>query len=445
MTQIMAQQHSLERLFDMMDYLIDERVGVVRHLIEVKRDAGAPNLFSFYARACDVSALCSQRNFPDAGGASSDRQLAMAKAVGEAVERYCAAFYDPQALPFYSYGTAPFLCIPPDRFALYSRKQHQQNDFPYARFDHNTPIRWTPTIDLTTCTEHFVPAATVYVPYLYDKALGEAPIMQSISTGAACHCSRSEASVSAICEVIERDGFMIAWQARLSMPHILIETLSDKNRDLVARYERTGASVNILNITMDHGIPTILSVLRNKQSDAPAFVFAAAAHLDPEQAVRKSLEELALTRRLAQELKMQMPCIDATNFENVTNQDGHIRLFCEQTSAPYAEFIFSSTKFTAFEEIPNFSQGSPDLDLKVLVEKINAIDFQVLLADLTTPDIRDLGLYVARAIIPGFHPLFFGHRVRALGGDRLWSVPQSLGYEGIKRESGDNPVPHPYP
>ena len=67
---MITQQHSLQRLFDVMEYLIDERVGVVRHLIEVKRDAGAPNFFSFYARTCDTKVLGPQRNFPDAGGAS---------------------------------------------------------------------------------------------------------------------------------------------------------------------------------------------------------------------------------------------------------------------------------------------------------------------------------------------------------------------------------------
>jgi ribosomal protein S12 methylthiotransferase accessory factor len=54
-------------------------------------------------------------------------------------------------------------------------------------------------------------------------------------------------------------------------------------------------------------------------------------------------------------------------------------------------------------------------------------------------------LKVVRAIIPGFHPLFMGHKLRALGGSRLWQVPQSLGYQGINRDTGDNPAPHPYP
>jgi ribosomal protein S12 methylthiotransferase accessory factor len=69
----------------------------------------------------------------------------------------------------------------------------------------------------------------------------------------------------------------------------------------------------------------------------------------------------------------------------------------------------------------------------------------VLLADVTTPDVRDLGLSVVRAVVPGSHPLFMGHALRARGGRRLWEVPQRLGHRGISPATGDNPAPHPYP
>jgi ribosomal protein S12 methylthiotransferase accessory factor len=38
-----------------------------------------------------------------------------------------------------------------------------------------------------------------------------------------------------------------------------------------------------------------------------------------------------------------------------------------------------------------------------------------------------------------------GYGLRSLGGHRLWSVPQALGYPGVTPAGGDNPVPHPYP
>lgn len=437
---------TLDRLFDVLDCLVHERVGIIRHLIEVKREAGAPDFFAFYARACDTSAFCGQRNFSDAGGASTDRRIAMAKAVGEAVERYCAAFYYPEELPLCSFDSAPFRCIQPDRFALYSERQYYQAGFPYVAFTNATPVRWTPGVDLTSGQTFHLPAAMVFIPYVYVQRSGEPPIAQSISTGAACHCSMAEAAIGAICEVIERDAFTITWQAQLAMPQIMSETLSELNQDLVGRLEETGASVVVLNITMDHGIPTILSVLRSDSPEAPGLVFAAATHLNPELAVRKSLEELAHTRRMAQELKMtRPPFVPEPGFENVVTQTCHVLLYCDQKNSGLADFLFASEKRVSFDDIPNISRGNPDSDLDTLVHGLAVLNYQVLVVDLTTSDIRDLGLHVVRAIIPGFHPLFFGHNVRALGGDRLWQVPQKLGHRGITAESGDNPAPHPYP
>src|SRR3982751_974465 len=96
-------QLSLDRLFDRLDEVVDERVGIVRHVEEVPRDVGAPNFFHFYARACDTEAFCGQRNFGETGGASSNRKVALAKAVGEALERYCSAIYRCDELPFNSF------------------------------------------------------------------------------------------------------------------------------------------------------------------------------------------------------------------------------------------------------------------------------------------------------------------------------------------------------
>ncbi len=67
------------------------------------------------------------------------------------------------------------------------------------------------------------------------------------------------------------------------------------------------------------------------------------------------------------------------------------------------------------------------------------------MCDVTTEDVRALGLTVVRALVPGYHPLFMGYHLRALGGERLWTIPQRLGYRGITRADGDYPYPHPFP
>jgi ribosomal protein S12 methylthiotransferase accessory factor len=236
------------------------------------------------------------------------------------------------------------------------------------------------------------------------------------------------------------------WQARLGRPQIKIETLSAFSRDLVQRLERIKSTVTLLNLTTDVGIPTVLSVLRSHVPEAPALVFAASTDLNPEEAVRKSLEELAHTRRLAQLLKTNLPSpIPDPNFENIVNQDLHVRLYGDHNNTHLADFIFESQQRIGFNEIENLATGNPEIDLRKVLERVEEVNHRVLVVDLTTPDISQLGLFVFRALIPGFHPLFMGHGIRALGGTRLWELPQKLGYQGITKLSGDNPAPHPFP
>jgi len=113
--------------------------------------------------------------------------------------------------------------------------------------------------------------------------------------------------------------------------------------------------------------------------------------------------------------------------------------------AAEADFIFASKDQIAFDEIEDISTGDPTHDLQAIIEKVTNTRHRVLVADVTSSDVKAVGMSVVRAIIPGFHPLFMGFPYRALGGHRLWELPGRLGYNGISRETGDNPSPHPYP
>ena len=432
------------RLFDVIDDLVDERVGIIRGVSEVRARAGAPDFFHYAAEACNVATFCGQKNFANSGGASADRKMAMAKAVGESVERYCSAQYVRHELPLASVESAPFRCIDPSKFALFSPEQYSQSGFPYIPFTKDTPLRWTKAVDLVSQEECHLPACMVYVPYRYDRDVGEHMITQPISTGLACHCSWTEAAISAICEVIERDAFMITWQAMLPAPPIRLDSLSDENQDLVGRFERTGDSVRLLNLTLDHGVPTVLAILASDRPRSPALVFSASAALSPEEAVRKSLEELAHTHRYAVQLNATLqPFVPEADYSNIINQGAHVRLYTEQARRNLASFLFSSEAWIEFRELNDLSADTPAAGLRNLVEAIAATNHRILVKDLTTPDIQDLGLPVLRAVVPGFPPPFMGHGNRALGGARLWSIPQALGYAGIR--GWDNPAPHPYP
>jgi len=426
--------------------IVDERIGIVHHVEEVPSEPGTPDFFHYAAKGCDTAAFSTQSNFNNTGGAAIDREVAMAKAIGEAIERYCAALYDLDGLPLTSARDASFAVVPPEHFALYSEAQYNSDGFPWVAFNDDTTVRWTPAKDLISGDTVHVPAALAWIPYTYYQGSGDAPIAQPISTGLACHGSWARAALSGLCEVIERDAFTIMWQGRLSCPQLRVETLSDANYDLVRRFEVCGDKVILLDLTFDHGVPCVLSVLRSERPQRPAFVFAASAEADPELAVRKALEELAHTRRYSQQIKARLEPVSADDdFEQVQTQVDHLNFAADHERAGDFDFVFASKQRVSFDEMPSVAGATPTSTLENIVQRIADVGHRVYVADLTSPDVRGLGLTVVRTLVPGFHPLFMGHRLRALGGTRLWSVPARMGHPPADPSHGDNPLPHPYP
>lgn len=435
------------RLEKAASYLIDSRVGVVHSVEEVRREAGMPNFFHYAAHASNTRAFTANANFREAGGASTDRRTAWRKAVGEAVERYCSALYDVDELPLSRFDRLDGEALAPSSFALYSPAQYEAESFPWVPFRDDTPVRWSRGVDVLSGSPVWVPAARVYMPYNYYMGTGDSPIDQPISTGLACHESFAQAALAAACEVIERDAVTIVWQAMVACPQIRIETLSDAAFQTVARFEQAGLEVTILNATLDHGVPTMISTLRADAPTLPALVVAGSTAPDPEDAVRKSLEELAHTLRYSAYAAKNLPPLDgeAPGYADVTDQLGHLRLHANHANVEMSCFLFTSQARQDFDELEVGTAPDPDAALNAIAEALACCGERLAIVDLTSADVAAFGLHVVRAVIPGFHPLHMGHSLRSLGGKRLWSVPQLLGAEGITVGAGDNPCPHPYP
>jgi ribosomal protein S12 methylthiotransferase accessory factor len=365
--------------------------------------------------------------------------------MGEAVERYCSAFYDPEHLIFGSAAEISHETADPKSFALYSPHQYVQSDFPWVPFDLNTKVRWTLATEAPTGKSVLVPACRVFVPYRYYLGDGESPIDQPISTGLACHESFEAAAVNAICEVIERDHLMLTWQARIAVPRLEIHTLPNELRELADRFASANYELSMFDITLDSKVTTILSVLKSK-APGQLFVVAAAAALDPSVAVLKSLEELAHTRHYCEIIASlaKSGALTVRGVEDVKSQITHLCYYQKSENQTAADFLFRTKETRRFEDLTNLSTGNAIKDVGVLVEHVRFMNEQLYLKDVTTPDVGSLGLRVVRAIIPGAQPLRMGYALRALGGRRLRAIPFSGNYVAVV-DDNDNPHPHPYP
>jgi ribosomal protein S12 methylthiotransferase accessory factor len=82
-------------------------------------------------------------------------------------------------------------------------------------------------------------------------------------------------------------------------------------------------------------------------------------------------------------------------------------------------------------------------DLSSVSAAIRMRGYEPLVAQLTTPDLRELGLHVVRVLIPGLQPLHGNHAWPHLGGARLKRLSSVFGGK-VALGASINPFPHPF-
>jgi len=423
-------------IVDLFGDLVDRRTGIIREVQELLVDDDEPAFVHYLAYSSDTEAFGFLPNFGNNGGVGTSARSAIAKALGEGVERYCSALFRYEELIWASYAELAERATPPGDYALYSSAQYDEPGFPWRPFDDHAPVAWVRGRSLIDGATTLVPAAFVYVPYHYASDRPDTPIAQPISTGLACGSTLESATLSALCEVVERDAFTLAWQGLRSGPRIRNETLPADLADLVKRFAAVDLRVHLVDISTEVACPTILTVVEGFADTSPAVAVAAAAHPSPTVAARKSLEELAHTRKFAAQVMDYMAPVEvdvAGGHPAVDGQRMHLLFYGPQRSKRWAEFLWGGTEVVELGDV--HTTAEPTLD--ALVAEVAATGEDVVAVDLTTVDVAELGLHVVRTVVPGFHPLHMGHANRALGGRRLATV--------LAGRDGDNPYPHPFP
>jgi ribosomal protein S12 methylthiotransferase accessory factor len=408
-----------------LDCLVDDRTGILSAVSETRTAPGAPPFFHYVAYPCNTEAFSEYPTSGPRGAAAADRERAATRVITDAVAAYCAALISEEdgKHAVSSMRAALFRCVAPADFVLFSEEQDAREVCPWAPFTEHTSVQWSEAFDPLSDESLFIPSALRFLPYEPMTQYGEAAIAPATSTGLACHWNRAAAAIEALCDVVECDALAAAWHSRKALPQLRIETLSDANYDLVTRFERTGGSVTLFRASAGKVAHTVLAVLSSREPSAPARVFAAGTALDAEEAVRASLEMLAHTQQYCQLVRTQYPPVNGV--EAVVTQADHLNYWSRHENAPGADFLFASRERIELDELESLASGDPRADLEAMLRRVREAGRRALLAELTTPDVADLGLSVFRALIPGLLPIFYGQATQPRG--------------------ARNPLPHPFP
>lgn len=430
------------------DIIFDTKYGLAKREFRLGKQFGAPNFFYEYAVSIDSKKLGNEiENIRTSGGASpAGAHGAKVKATGELMERYCSGIYDSSQFRFESYADRPEEKVHPDRFSFYSVEQTQQPGFYYDLLDEKATINWAKSYDVLAEKFCWVPASTVFVPYEFNKAKGEAKINQSISTGLACHSDFFTCYNKGIFEVLERDAYCMYWQLGLSPLRIENKGLPAKSQEMLDAFAQYGCDVQLYLLETDIGVPVVQASLINDHPARAPYALSCACHLDIDRALQGALEELAHTY-------MYLENIYGTAYKpiesprDVTLSLDHLVYWSDRQRLKQMSHILQTPRTTTYAELERKTFSSQQELNQELLRMIKERDLHLFFNDLTTVDIRSLGFWVLRVIIPECQPLAMGHKYRYLKCARMW---QRAERENLYQNAGLRPgqdinLPHGFP
>jgi ribosomal protein S12 methylthiotransferase accessory factor len=426
--------------------LVSERVGIIPTVWLADLAVDEPAVYWAFAEPANLVAATGRPARHRGGGASVDADRAIMKAVGESVERYCAALYDEGALPVASRRELDGDAVEPDDFVLFSPEQYAEPGFPYAPFTRDTSLRWAEGRSVATGPPTYVPATFVQLAHS-DEDPREPPVWGPISTGLACGPDLVSATYRGVLEVVERDAFMVVWHNRLPRPAIDLASVNDPLvRRLLGAIEGAPIRCRAMLLTVDILVSVVMVLLQTDPASPPFTVAGLGADLDPCWALALALEEACmcycgLSRSVA-ELSPRGSSVGSLDPSTDEGQGFAHAVAPDLRST--LDFLIEAEETIPVEDLPTASSGSPAANVEALVNRLSTRGFEAVSVDLTTPDVDEVGFKVVRAVVPGLQPLDHDAAYPHLGGSRLIAVPRELGLlEGAPGDRRVNLDPHP--
>ncbi|OYD06880.1 TOMM precursor leader peptide-binding protein [Paludifilum halophilum] len=442
---ISADRYRCRSLNDLKDVLVqdylDHRTGLLNgkmhDLASIFADAGV-NLPMF---AADEGA----------GGRSHSYTESELTAILEGLERYCGL--EPQGkrtVIHDSFHNQSDQALDPLQVGVHTKEQYRRPDFPFRPFDPDRPIDWVWGYSLLQERPLLVPQSLAY----YGPGCGESFVFET-SNGCALGGSLEEAIFYGLLEVVERDSFLMTWYGRLPVPRLDWRFAGDTELELmVERLQAvTGYDLYLFNTTMEHGIPSVWALAKNRKSKGARLICAAGAHPDPVKAVKSAIHELSgtmqmLNKKWEANREKAEPMLRDPSL--VRQMEDHSMLYSLPQAQDRLHFLLDENRpLRRFDEAFQRQAGHADLteDLKDLLRVFRRLNLDLIAVDQTAPEMSRNRLFCVKVLIPGMLPMTFGHDLTRLEGlERVFRVPMELGY--VKQPltlDQLNPHPHPFP
>jgi ribosomal protein S12 methylthiotransferase accessory factor len=424
--------------------LVSSKVGIVKSLAAQARGSDEPvPPYLHTATLSNFDFRTAEKSERIAAGKGRTESEAIASAVAEAIERYCAYHWDPFRTFVAPWSAVRDRAISPDDCVLYSDAQYATPEWRTVHWSEEQEVSWIEGIELPGGQSVILPAGLVFL--VTPPPRPEDFFVPSSSNGLAAGTTLVAAALGGLYELMERDALLIAWMNRLPATEIDLQRAGPAAAQIARHFQRLAVRVRAFLMPSDLPAAVVMAVSFDSDPARPSQVIGMGCHLDPQVAVMKALYEMCQGRPSeARRFADNPPHGRLTRYEDVRTLDDHSAFASLPQQRGEFDFLAASGALVGTGELRSAATGDAERDLLFTADALTALGCRVAYVDLTLPDVAPFGIHVARAIATGLQPVHFGHGTERLGGRRLFELPEKLGLADRVRTIADlNPCPHP--
>lgn len=383
-----------------------------------------PDEPQFFIYACGHSSGKKMKNYYGAGG-SENEETAIIQSIAEAVEHYCILHERKNLFIRGTYNELKLRAVDPLRFVPFTKKQLLQKEYQKYIVTHDTPLNWIKGFSLTNKTEFLIPASLCYANYDFEEH-AEPNIRNPISTGAACGTTTDFATYRGLCEIIERDAYMISSLPEMPKKLIALDKTDTKLIEFVHRVERYNFEVLLFDTTLDCPASSVMCVLIDRSGISPAVCAGLGCGLEMLSAIKSAVIEAVRMHTLKRKSFFRSAPV---LWPEKHSPDWFLRKKNQLWSAPHMigrvkSFAKNATK-TAVNKQKKHKTDKESVDF--LVKKLSKLNCEIFCVDMTIPEVEGEGLHVIKVICPEMVPLWHGEKYPS-GVRRLVETPKKYGF-----------------
>jgi len=447
--------------------LVDHRTGIVLSQQPVAHHDTLPkSLITVRTHCTDLSRLYPWGNDLFVGGSAFNRRdIAEGASLGEALERYCG-----NCLPGVQTVRASFRelqaqgrrALDPTSLVLHSADMLAAPGCPFVPFTKDLTVQWVAGHSVTRDEPCLLPLSLVYANWCSGPFRDEPVTNYLYTPGMAAGETLERALVGAIRELVERDITMAWWLNAHPLPAVAPTPALEALWDGVA--EREHQKVRFVHLDNDFQIPVMVAIVQHTGLQLVNIGFG--CRPDPEAAARKALTEAltlqegsrdllsreSMLRKSASEWGLldvdykpwreDRTYVDAyrSDYRDVDDLMLQQQFYLDPRAIEPVRHLMEPPISRQFSELPRL----PDDAFETYRAMVEAEGFEVLFADITSPDVALTGFKVVRAIVPGLIPNMPA-AFPAVGGPRVFSLPVKLGWRDTplrERDLNFHPMPH---